>query len=75
MRSDSFNRTSTRSTVDRCSRTSRSRGTRSTRFSGAVGLKASLADRLLIDFNLLFALDNNGLRDKVTPLVGIEYAF
>jgi hypothetical protein len=42
---------------------------------GAVGLKASLADRLLIDFNLLFALDNNGLTDKVTPLVGIEYAF
>ena len=43
--------------------------------SGAVGLKAGLADRLLIDVNLLFALDNNGLRDKVTPLVGIEYAF
>ncbi len=43
--------------------------------SGAIGLKAGLADRLLIDVNLLFALDNNGLRDKVTPLVGIEYAF
>ena len=43
--------------------------------SGAVGLKASLLDRLLIDVNLLFTLDENGLRDKVTPLVGIEYAF
>ena len=43
--------------------------------SGAVGLKASLAERLLIDVNLLFSLDNHGLRDKVTPLVGIEYAF
>jgi hypothetical protein len=43
--------------------------------SGAVGLKAGFAERLLIDVNLLFALDNNGLRDKVTPLVGVEYAF
>ena len=42
---------------------------------GSVGLKASLADRLLVDVNMLFALDNNGLRDKFTPLVGIEYAF
>jgi hypothetical protein len=43
--------------------------------SGAVGLKASLLDRLLVDVNLLFALDRHGLRDKVTPLIGIEYAF
>jgi hypothetical protein len=43
--------------------------------SGAFGFKASLRDRLLIDFNILFKLDENGLRDKVTPLVGIEYAF
>ena len=27
----------------------------------------------LVDFNLLFNLDNNGLRDKITPLVGLEY--
>jgi hypothetical protein len=31
--------------------------------------------RLLIDFNLLFKLDSAGLRDTVTPLFGIEYAF
>ncbi|HEU4786358.1 MAG TPA: transporter [Gemmatimonadaceae bacterium] len=43
--------------------------------SGAVGFKASLFERLLVDANLLFALDNNGLRDKVTPLIGFEYAF
>ena len=43
--------------------------------SGAVGFKASLFQRLLIDANLLFAFDKNGLRDKVTPLIGIEYAF
>jgi hypothetical protein len=43
--------------------------------SGAAGLKVSPIDRLLIDVNVLFKLDENGLRDKVTPLVGIEYSF
>ncbi len=43
--------------------------------SGASGLKVSLFDRLLVDFNVLFNLDDNGLRDKVTPLIGVEYAF
>jgi hypothetical protein len=43
--------------------------------SGALGLKANLVGRMLLDLNLLFKLDENGLRDKVTPLVGLEYAF
>ena len=43
--------------------------------SGALGMKANVGGRLLVDVNLLFKLDENGLRDKVTPLVGIEYAF
>ena len=43
--------------------------------SGALGLKANLLERLLLDVNLLFKLDERGLRDKVTPLVGVEYAF
>jgi hypothetical protein len=43
--------------------------------SGAAGLKFNPVGRLLIDFNVLFKLDNAGLRDKVTPLFGIEYAF
>jgi hypothetical protein len=43
--------------------------------SGAVGLKANLLERLLVDVNLLFKLDEHGLRDKVTPLIGLEYAF
>lgn len=43
--------------------------------SGSLGLKANLAGRLLVDVNLLFKLDEHGVRDKVTPLVGIEYAF
>jgi hypothetical protein len=43
--------------------------------SGSVGVKVNLLDRLLVDANLLFALDDHGVRDKVTPLVGFEYSF
>jgi len=43
--------------------------------SGAVGVKVNVLDRLLLDANLLFALDDHGVRDKVTPLVGFEYSF
>ena len=43
--------------------------------SGAAGLKFNPVGRLLIDLNVLFKLDTAGLRDNVTPLVGIEYAF
>lgn len=43
--------------------------------SGAMGVKINVPDRLLLDANLLFALDDHGLRDKVTPLVGFEYSF
>lgn len=43
--------------------------------SGSIGLKANLIDRLLLDFNMLFKLDEHGLRDKVTPLIGLEYSF
>jgi len=43
--------------------------------SGAVGFKLNVVENLLVDVNLLFKLDNNGLRDKITPLVGFEYAF
>ncbi len=43
--------------------------------SGSFGLKLNIVDRLLFDANLLFALDDHGVRDKVTPLVGFEYSF
>jgi hypothetical protein len=43
--------------------------------SGAVGFKLNVVESLLVDVNLLFNLDNNGLRDKITPLIGFEYAF
>ena len=43
--------------------------------SGALGVKLNIVDRLLLDANLLFALDDHGVRDKVTPLIGFEYSF
>ena len=43
--------------------------------NGAIGAKFNPAGQLLIDFNLLFKMDSAGLRAKVTPLVGMEYAF
>ncbi len=42
--------------------------------SGSIGLKANLLGRMLVDVNLLFKLDEHGLRDKVTPLVGVGTA-
>lgn len=43
--------------------------------NGAFGLKANLFGRMLLNMNLLFRLDTNGLRDSVTPLIGFDYAF
>jgi hypothetical protein len=43
--------------------------------SAAVGFKANLRGSLLVDFNLRFTLGTNGLTDRVTPLLGIEYGF
>ena len=43
--------------------------------SGAFGFKFNPKGRLLVDANVLFRLDKHGLRDNVTPLVGIEYGF
>jgi hypothetical protein len=43
--------------------------------STAVGLKINLAGQLLLNTNLLVRLNTGGLRDKISPLVGVEYAF
>jgi hypothetical protein len=43
--------------------------------NGAIGLKVNPGGNLLLNFNMLLKLDNGGLRDKVTPLVGIAYTF
>jgi hypothetical protein len=42
---------------------------------GAVGLKVNGGGNFLVDFNLVFNLNDTGLRDKVVPLVGAEFSF
>ena len=44
-------------------------------FSDLAAGPADAAGSLLVDFNVLFKLNKNGLRDNITPLVGIEYSF
>jgi hypothetical protein len=43
--------------------------------NGAVGIKVNPGGNFLLDFNVTFKLNDAGLRDKLTPLVGIEYSF
>ncbi|HXW06517.1 MAG TPA: hypothetical protein VD833_14870 [Vicinamibacterales bacterium] len=43
--------------------------------SGAVGVKGHIATRALLVFNLKFRLNDNGLTDKLTPLLGMEWNF
>ena len=42
---------------------------------GAAGVKVAAGNNLLVDFNVLFKLDDDGLRDRMTPLLGVEYSF
>jgi hypothetical protein len=41
----------------------------------SVGMKVSAGGSLLLDVNVLFKLDNGGMRAKVAPLVALEYSF
>jgi hypothetical protein len=43
--------------------------------SGATVLKYKLFNRLLLTADILFRLNNNGLRQNVTSLVALSYAF
>jgi hypothetical protein len=43
--------------------------------NGAFGVKLKLAGNMVFSTNLLVALDNNGLRDRIVPLFGIGYTF
>jgi hypothetical protein len=43
--------------------------------SAAVGMKYNLFGKLLLTGNVLFRLDNKGLRQNVTPLIALSYAF
>ena len=40
---------------------------------GAVGFKVNPVGTLLVTFNLLMKLDSGGLRDRVTPLIGVSF--
>jgi hypothetical protein len=42
---------------------------------GAAGVKYNVAGNLLISANVLFPLTQAGIRDRVTPVIGFDYAF
>ena len=42
---------------------------------GAIGLKISAFDHLLVTVNAIVALNNGGLRQRVTPMAGLSYVF
>ena len=44
-------------------------------YDAAVGLKLNVVGRLLLDGNVIFKLNDAGLRDNVSPLVAFEYSF
>jgi hypothetical protein len=41
----------------------------------ALGFKTNVASRLLVNFNMRFNVGDNGLADRVAPLIGIEWSF
>ena len=43
--------------------------------NGAVGFKANVAPRLLVNVNLRFHIDGDGLSDRISPLFGLEWGF
>ncbi len=43
--------------------------------SGAVGVKINIFGGLLLTGDILFRLDNKGLRQDITPLIALSYAF
>jgi len=42
---------------------------------GAVGFKANVAAKVLVEFNLRFNIVDHGLTDRIAPLLGVEWAF
>jgi hypothetical protein len=43
--------------------------------AAAIGFKANAASRVLINFNLRFQIGQNGLADRIAPLLGVEWSF
>jgi hypothetical protein len=41
--------------------------------AGSAGLKVNIAPHILANFNLRFSIAGGGLRDRVTPLIGLEF--
>jgi hypothetical protein len=41
--------------------------------AGSAGLKLNIAPHILANFNLRFNIAGGGLRDRVTPLIGLEF--
>ena len=43
--------------------------------AASIGFKANIASRVLLDFNMRFRVSDNGLVDRVAPLMGVEWSF
>lgn len=43
--------------------------------NASVGFKANVASEVLINFNLRFQVGKNGLADRISPLLGLEWGF
>ena len=43
--------------------------------AGSFGMKGNIASRMLVTFNLRFALTEGGLTDRLSPLLGVEWSF
>lgn len=43
--------------------------------AGALGFKVNPVGTLLVAFNVTFQMNDPGLRDRVTPLIGVSYTF
>lgn len=43
--------------------------------NAAFGLKYNVFDKLIVSGNILVALNNGGLRERVIPLIGLSYSF
>jgi hypothetical protein len=44
-------------------------------YLGAAGIRFNPWRTLLVTANLLFPMTDSGLRDRVTPAIGIDYVF
>ncbi|MBI4909358.1 MAG: hypothetical protein HY820_37410 [Acidobacteria bacterium] len=43
--------------------------------NGSFGVKVKMVGNMVFTANMLMALDNNGMRDRVVPLFGVGYSF